>query len=107
MIAKSLIRNSAPKLFPHLSSAATCLGYRIFDIVVVADPATPPLAGFTSTTIGAAIEAARVAGKPLQVRPGSYSVSNIDILTTNGAGRGIEVYCLAGIARSSRRRRSG
>lgn len=73
-------------------------GYRIFDDLVIADPATPPPSGFTSASIGAAIEAARVAGKPLQVRPGSYSVSNIDILTTNGAGRGIEVYCAAGTA---------
>lgn len=73
-------------------------GYRVFDDVVIADPATPPPAGFTSASIGDAIEAARVAGKPLQVRPGSYSLSNIDILTTNGAGRGIEVFCPAGSA---------
>lgn len=44
------------------------------------------------------INAARTAGKPLQVRPGSYDISNVDILTTNGAGRGIEVTCPAGAA---------
>ncbi len=65
-------------------------GYREFDDVVIADPATPPPSGFTSAAIGAAIDAARTVGKPLQVRPGTYDISNIDILTTNGAGRGIE-----------------
>lgn len=73
-------------------------GYRIFDDVVVADPATPPPAGFTSATIGAAIEAARVAGKSLLVRPGSYDIANVDISTTNGAGQPITVDCPAGTA---------
>lgn len=73
-------------------------GYREFDDVVIADAASPPPAGFTSAAIGTAINAARTAGKPLQVRPGTYDISNIDILTTNGGGRGIEVFCSGGSA---------
>lgn len=73
-------------------------GYREFDDVVIADPASPPPSGFTSATIGTAINAARTAGKPLQVRPGTYDISNVDILTTTGGGRGIEVFCQAGTA---------
>ncbi len=73
-------------------------GYRILDDVVIADPATPPPSGFTSATVGAAIEAARNAAKPLQLRAGVYDIANISILTTNGSGCGIEVLCSAGEA---------
>lgn len=73
-------------------------GYRIFDDLVIADPATPAPSGFTTGSVGAAIEAARNAAKPLQLRPGTYDISNVDILTTNGSGRRIEVFCAAGEA---------
>ncbi|WP_244607378.1 right-handed parallel beta-helix repeat-containing protein [Bosea sp. CS1GBMeth4] len=81
--------------FPMRSSNARI---SLFDDVVVADPATPPPAGFTSATIGAAIDAARVTGRPLLLRPGSYDIANVDISTTTGSGRGIEIYCPAGTA---------
>ncbi|MFC5294202.1 TIGR03808 family TAT-translocated repetitive protein [Bosea minatitlanensis] len=66
--------------------------------MVIADPATPAPSGFTTATIGDAIEAARNAAKPLQLRPGTYDMSNIDIATTSGSGRGIEIFCAAGEA---------
>lgn len=85
-------------LMSHYQKDDPMPGYREFDDVVIADATTPPPSGFTSAAIGTAITAARTAGKPLQVRPGTYDISNIDILTTNGAGRGIEVSCQAGTA---------
>lgn len=73
-------------------------GYREFDAVVIASPNTPPPSGFTSAGLGTAIDAARTAGKPLQLRPGTYDIANLDILITTGSGRAIEVTCQAGVA---------
>jgi uncharacterized secreted repeat protein (TIGR03808 family) len=70
--------------------------YRIFDEFAVLDPSNTPPAGWIVGNFAAAVTAARTNGRALQVRPGTYDASNVDILSTNGGGRSIRIFGIPG-----------